>query len=305
MLVGLERVRVRRLRSGRARRPAGPRQVGEVDRLLAVRVQVHEVELGLQAVNVERHAPLRRVAAHAVQPGCQPGRVELELHEGRARVGRQPGAGVRVAVRGARVLRVGLRVAHRQPEPRRDAQLGVRDDLAVVGRPPGRVFRQPHEVGHRVARVSRGRDELHARLVMADVVAVVLETAAAAVAQLGRRPPALRLLGAARVHARGPVGGGERLEPRAPAVAVHVTQFPRSHARPGRRGDVRRRRAGRPDRQAHQRERRRRGQRPGPAALSRHNSHTYSPARTPRDEARHVRSGGLARGARRADMGAS
>src|SRR6516162_11041335 len=154
-------------------------QVSEVDRLGAVRVQVDEVELRGEAVNGHRHAPPGGVAAGVVLERREPRRIELQLAKGRASVSRAVEAGVRIAVRSARVLRVRGRVAKWQAEPGRASELGVLGDRAVVGRRLARVPGQLHEVSHLEGAASGTGEELHARLVMPHVVAVVNETAPA------------------------------------------------------------------------------------------------------------------------------
>ena len=97
---------------------------------------------------------------------------------------------LRVAVGGARVLRVGLRVADRQAEPGRDGQLAVVGDAA--GSESGTAVGPPGSSSGRSSccRSPAAGDELDARLVVTDVPVVVDEPLAAPARGSVHRSPA-------------------------------------------------------------------------------------------------------------------
>ena len=150
VVIRQERADVRELRARRTRGDAVGLQEREVGRLLAIGVAGGEVEVALQAVDGEGRAPLGHAAALAVDKRGEARRVQLELHErGAGRVG-DVQADIAVAVRGTRVLRIGIGVAHRQPKPRGDGQLPVVGDASGRGRSALRVHWDLRQVRHRV-----------------------------------------------------------------------------------------------------------------------------------------------------------
>ena len=202
------------VRAWRPDRRAAVGQVREVDRLGAVGVgdrvrraarPVQGAELGLQAVDGQRGAPVGLIARDG---GSVAGRIELQLGERRPGVvgpRRHLDVAVAVGLADLRALGVALVVAHGQAEPDGRGELEFVDWPGE--RPAGRTRRvlgQHHLVAHAVTRPRGVGEEAEVWLVVADVVAVVEE------AVLGVR----RDLGAQQVP--------ERLLHRAVAVAVQA-----------------------------------------------------------------------------------
>jgi hypothetical protein len=120
------------------------------------------------------------VAADAVRERGEARWVELQLHERRPGTRVRAARRVRVGSRLARQQRRGVRVADRHRDPRRDRQLEpVRHVLTRMpgGRPGQRIGRQALIEGEVVARARPVGQEPNRRLIVADVVAVVLEPA--------------------------------------------------------------------------------------------------------------------------------
>src|SRR5580700_11609212 len=117
-----ERGKVAELRA----RWAGGDTVGlnprEIHRLDAV-VVAGSGYRALEAVDVERGAPVGVVAAHAVDERGKARGIELQLDEARSAPGIRAVGGIGIAVRRAGELRIGIGIADVGGEPRCDRQL--------------------------------------------------------------------------------------------------------------------------------------------------------------------------------------
>ena len=110
---------IQQLWARRSGRYAVGLEVGEVDRLEAGRVAELEAERAGEAVDGKGCAVEGLVTAERVLEWTKSRGVELELVEGGAGVLRRAEAGVGVTVGSARFLRIGLRIANREPKPGR------------------------------------------------------------------------------------------------------------------------------------------------------------------------------------------
>ncbi len=177
-------------RTGRHAIGLDEREVGGLDA-----IEVAEVELTgtFEVVDMQRGAPVAVVAAEVVGERSEAGRIELDFEEGAAATVDVEGGRVlrrvRIAVRLTGGLRIRERIAKGHAEPRCRRQLEPVGQVATWGcdrRRGSRIHRQLLRPGDIVCRAGHSREEADAGLVVADVMAVVIEARRFAVVECPR-----------------------------------------------------------------------------------------------------------------------